>query len=380
MIRSLLHGRLAGLPTSLGAAAQQAVLANTRQGSITPVSDQLRLGVIGCGRIAQVAHLPAIAKAGSVELRTVCDTSPHLAKAMGERYGVTAHTDVPGLLGDRIDAVLVAVPDRFHAAVAMQALQAGKHVIVEKPIAESVEEAETLARLADVAGVQLQVASMQRFDPGVQYAAQAAAGLGAIRSVSGWYRVMSRLRPPTEATFFPPLVIDPAVRSRELEYKAAHRGEHLLATHGIHVFDLLRFLAGDYQVHSAILSHNGADYSWHALGRLEAGGALSIEVTASVHAEWSEGIDIYGDLGHLRLRCPFVFTRQASSIRIFDETSQMRSEPVFGKTDPYERQIEGFATAILSGQRAEPTAEDGIQALRVVEAIRKATAAAGPER
>jgi predicted dehydrogenase len=162
---------------------------------------------------------------------------------------------------------------------------------------------------------------------------------------------MSRLRPPIEATFFPPLVTDPAVRSRELEYKAAHRGKHLLATHGIHIFDLLRFLVGDYQVHSAVLSHNGIDYSWHALGRVETGGALSIEVTASVHAEWSEGIDIYGDLGHLRLRCPFVFTRQASSIRIFDEASQMRSEPVFGKTDPYERQIEGFATAILCGHR-----------------------------
>jgi predicted dehydrogenase len=342
--------------------------------SIKPVSDQLRLGVIGCGRIAQVAHLPAIAKAESAELCAVCDTSPRLAEAMAERYGVSAHPDVPSLLGDRIDAVLVAVPDRFHAPVVIQALQAGKHVIVEKPIAESIEEAEALAQLADAAGVELQVASMQRFDPGVQYAARAAASLGAIRSVSGWYRVMSRLRPPVEATFFPPLVIDPAVRSRELEYKAAHRGEHLLATHGIHIFDLLRFLVGDYQVHSAVLSQNGTDYSWHTLGRVETGGALSIEVTASVHAEWSEGIDIYGDLGHLRLRCPFVFTRQASSIRIFDEASQMRSEPVFGKTDPYERQIEGFATAILCGHRAEPTAEDGIKALRVVDAVRKATA------
>jgi predicted dehydrogenase len=362
------------LPTSFGAVAQHPSLANADRESVTPVSDQLRLGVIGCGRIAQVAHLPAVAKAESVELCAVCDTSPHLANAMAERYGVAAHVDVPGLLGDRIDAVLVAVPDRFHAPVVMQALQARKHVIVEKPIAESVEEAEELARLADAAGVELQVASMQRFDPGVQYAARATTSLGAIRSVSGWYRVMSRLRQPIEATYFPPLVIDPAVRSRELEYKAAHRGEHLLATHGIHIFDLLRFLVGDYQVHSAVLSQNGIDYSWHTVGRLAAGGALSIEVTASVHAEWSEGIDVYGDLGQIRLRCPFVFTRQASSIRIFDEASQVRSEPVFGKTDPYELQIEGFAKAILSGHRAEPTAEDGIQALRVVDAIRKATA------
>jgi predicted dehydrogenase len=336
------------------------------------VSDQLRLGVIGCGRIAQVAHLPAIAKAEAVELSAVCDASPHLATAMAERYGVTAHLDVPGLLGDRIDAVLVAVPDRFHAPVVMQALQAGKHVIVEKPMAESADEAAELAQLACAAGVELQVACMQRFDPGVQYAARSIASIGALRSVSGWYRVMSRLRPPIEATFFPPLVTDPVVRSRELEYKTAHRGEHLLATHGIHIFDLLRFLVGDYQVHSAVLSQNGVDFSWHALGGLADGGALSIEVTASVHAEWSEGIDLYGDLGHVRLRCPFVFTRQASRVRTFDEASQMRSEPIFGKTDPYQLQIEAFAAAILSGRQAEPTAEDGVQALRVVEAIRRA--------
>lgn len=338
------------------------------------MSDQVRLGVVGCGRISQVAHLPAIAKADGVELCAVCDTSPHLAKAMAERYDVWAHTDVASLLHDRIDAVLVAIPDRFHAAVARQAVQAGKHVLVEKPIAASIEEAEELGRLAGAAGAELQVASMQRFDPGVQYAAEATASLGPIRSVAGWYRVMSRLRAPTEASLFPPLVVDPAVRSRELEYKAAHRSDHLLATHGIHIFDLLRFLAGDYNVHSAVLSENGRDYSWHALGKYATGGALSIEVTASVHAEWSEGIDVYGDLGHVRLRCPFPFTRQASSVRVFDEASQLYTEPAFGDTDPYERQIEGFARAILSGHRVEPTADDGIQALRVVEAIRRASA------
>jgi predicted dehydrogenase len=336
------------------------------------VSDHIRLGVIGCGRIAQAAHLPAIAKADNVELTAVCDSSSTLANAMAHRYGAHALLDVADLLGAPTDAVLIAVPDRFHAPLAEQALRAGKHVIIEKPLAATIAQAQHLRDLAAAARLELQVASMKRFDPGVQYAAEAVARIGPLRSVAGWYRVMSRLREPIETTLFPPLVIDSAVRSRELEYKAIHRAEHLLATHGIHTFDLLRYLAGDYTIHSAVLSNDDRDYSWHALGRYRDGAALSLEVTASVHAEWSEGFDLYGDAGHIRLRCPFPFTKQPSSVRVFEEATQTYTEPVFGDSDPYERQLEAFARAILSGTRAEPTADDGIAALRIVDAVRDA--------
>ncbi|XVQ09629.1 Gfo/Idh/MocA family protein [Spirillospora sp. CA-255316] len=337
------------------------------------MAEHIRLGVIGCGRISQAAHLPAIAKAENVELKAVCDASTTLANAMALRYGAGAFSTVGDLLSTPVDAVLIAVPDRFHAEVAQQALRAGKHVIVEKPIAATVTEARQLRDLARSANLELQVASMKRFDPGVQYAVEAAAEIGPLRSVVGWYRVMSRLRAPIEATLFPPLVVDATVRTQELEYKAVHRVEHLLATHGIHTVDLLRYLAGDYTIHGAVLSHNERDYSWHALGRLRDGAALSLEVTASVHAEWSEGFDLYGDAGHVRLRCPFPFTRQPSSVRVFTEADQAYAEPVFGDSDPYERQIEAFARAVLLGASAAPTADDGIEALKVIDAIRDAT-------
>jgi predicted dehydrogenase len=343
-----------------------------------PEADQIRLGVVGCGRISQVAHLPAIAKAGSVELRAVCDASPQVATAMAERYGVSAHTETAALLNDDIDAVVVAVPDQAHAVVAREALLAGRHVLIEKPIAETITQAEELRELACSSGLQLQVASMKRYDPGVQYAAGAVRRLGSLRSVTGWYRVMARLRAPVEATLFPPLVVDPAIEAREAEYKTEHRSQHLLVTHGVHTFDLLRYLGGDYEITGAVLSDNGRDYSWHALGRYAGAAALSIEVTASVHAEWSEGFDLYGDLGHVRLRCPFPFTRQASSVRYFDEASQAYATPVFGDTDPYKRQVEAFAQAIMAGTPATPSAGDGIEALRVADAIRHAAQAAGP--
>lgn len=343
----------------------------------TQVPDLIQLGVVGCGRISQAAHLPAVVKAEGVALRAVCDNSPVLAEAMGARYGVPAHTRLEDLLVDDVDAVVIAIPDRFHANAARQALLAGKHVLVEKPIAATIEQAEQLRDLAQASGLALQVASMKRFDPGVQFAAGAVVALGPIRSITGWYRVMSGLRAPVEATHFPPLVVDPAVQVGELEYKAAHREEHLLATHGIHTFDLLRYLVGPYEVRAAVLSRNERDFSWHAVGMHGGGGALSIEVTASVHAEWSEGFDIYGDRGHIGLRCPFPFTRQASTVRVFDEDGSRYTVPVFGDSDPYERQLEAFARAIASGGTAEPDAQDGIHALRVVEAIRAAVEAGG---
>ncbi|MFD8381789.1 Gfo/Idh/MocA family protein [Streptomyces sp. NPDC059679] len=360
-----------GVPAAVPV-AQPAVESKPRGRPAHIVSEHIRLGVIGCGRISQAAHLPAIAKAENVELKAVCDASTTLANTMALRYGASAFYTANDLLGAPVDAVLIAVPDRFHAAVARQALQAGKHVIVEKPIATTVTESQELRDLARSAGLELQVANMKRFDPGVQYAAEAVAKIGPLRSVVGWCRVMSQLRAPIEATFFPPLVVDATAQAQELEYKAAHRAEHLLATHGIHTVDLLRYLAGDYAIHGAVLSHNERDYSWHALGRFPDGAALSLEVTASVHAEWSEGFDLYGDAGHIRLRCPFPFTRQPSSVRVFTEANQAYAEPVFGDSDPYERQIEAFARGVLLGKTTVPTADDGIEALKVIDAIRDA--------
>ncbi|MFZ0761531.1 MAG: hypothetical protein WAM69_16405 [Candidatus Sulfotelmatobacter sp.] len=73
--------------------------------------------------------------------------------------------------------------------------------------------------------------------------------------------------------------------------KKANREKHLLATLGVHIFDLLRFLVGEYTVRSAELATEGTDYSWHGFIRFATSGIGSFEVSASVHAEWSEGFE-----------------------------------------------------------------------------------------
>ena len=340
-----------------------------------PNSSVVKLGLVGCGRIAQAAHLPAIAKAQNVRLCGVCDESVTLSQQMARRYDVQPYLKLTDLLDADIDAVILAVPDRMHVPLAFAAIQSGKHILVEKPIATSAREAETLAAALSSSGIKLQVGNVKRFDPGIQFAAAVirSGRIGKILTVSSWYRVMSALRQPIEATLFPALVVDQNIRDREVSLKQTNRENHLLFTHGVHTFDLLRFLAGDFRICYAERAVVKTDYSWHVIARLETGGLVSCELTTNIHAEWSEGIDIYGSLGHMGIRLPFAFFRKAGSVRLFEESSSTYIVPVFGDTDPYKRQIEAFADAILNQRNTSPDIEDGISALRTLETVQALT-------
>jgi predicted dehydrogenase len=341
------------------------------------MTESVGIGVIGAGRIAQAAHLPALTKASGAHLVAVCDPSPALALEVGRRYDVPACLEVEELLADPdVEAVIVAVPDRLHLPLARQALDAGKHVLVEKPLAATVTDAEELASAAAASGLHLQVGAMKRYDPGVQYAAEAIRRIGPVVSASVWYRVMSALRPPTEATLFPALIIDEHVRAHELTYKA-DRESYLLTTHGAHVLDGLRYLLGDPVELSAQLARSGGDLSWHGLARLAQGGLAHFEITANVHAEWSEGADIYGELGHVRLRTHFPFSLRASDVEVFIESTSSSERPVFGDTNAYERQLEAFATAIREGLPDQPNAADGLSAVRLIAAVARSVREGG---
>jgi predicted dehydrogenase len=344
-----------------------------------PLRDHpLRLGVIGCGRIAQVAHLPALAKAETITLAGVSDRSPSLAKGVGARYGVPGFTEVSELLAQDIEAVLIAVPDRFHLPVGTEALTAGKHVLMEKPAASTSQQATELAQLAADRGLKVQIGAMRRHDPGINYARRAVAGIGPILSVSCWYRVHARLRPPTEATLFPYTVVDEDVRKHEAEFKA-DRQRYLLATHGAHVFDTLRYLAGDLAAVQARVAHVGLDFSWHGSSRLAGGGLVSFEISASVHSDYSEGFEIYGERGHVSVRSWFPFFRRASSVRVFTEEDTTWRSPEYGAADAYQRQAEAFAAAIRTDGATDPSADDGVQALRLIEAVTASAARSGAE-
>ena len=333
----------------------------------------VRLGVIGCGRIAQVAHLPAIAKEPSVRLVAVSDPSSVLATAVGARYGVPGHTDTADLLREDIDAVLIAVPDRFHRSVGAQALEAGKHVLVEKPAAIDSAEATELAQLAQARGLKLQVGAMRRHDPALRDAQQAVAGIGPILSASFWYRLPSVLRGSTEAALFPAVTVDEEVRSTETAHKA-DRETYLLRTHGAHVFDSVRYLLGDASAVRAELVRGDGDLHWQGSIATTSTAAAAFSITANVHSDYAEGVEIFGARGHIRIRSYFPFYRRASSVRIFDERGLQWRGTEYGAVDPYQRQLAAFAAAIAQDADTDPCGADGVAALQLIEATARSVA------
>ena len=109
---------------------------------------RLRVGVLGCGPIAQFAHLEACVKARNAELYAICDAAARSARAHGRRPTSRGriYADYDAMLADpEVEAVIVATSDAFHVPASIRALEAGKHVLCEKPIGVSVEEGEELA-------------------------------------------------------------------------------------------------------------------------------------------------------------------------------------------------------------------------------------------
>ncbi|KAB7665619.1 Gfo/Idh/MocA family protein [Bacillus sp. B1-b2] len=134
---------------------------------------KLKVGVIGCGSIAQHRHLPEYQWNEQVELVAVCDIHEGRVKEIAEKYQVKAYTEYEELLEDKeIEAVSVCTPNYLHAPISIAALKAGKHVLCEKPMATSKEEAEQMIEAAKASGKKLMIGHNQRFVKSHQKARQ----------------------------------------------------------------------------------------------------------------------------------------------------------------------------------------------------------------
>src|SRR5579884_4165352 len=151
---------------------------------------RLRIGVVGCGPIAQIAHLPALRKARNAELYAICDVAPDLLQKMTALHEPrVAYTDYDAMLADpEVEAVIVAVADAFHVPLCLKAIAAGKHVLVEKPLGTTVEECEDLRARVRNTGLVVQVGTNRRFDPGIAFARRfVREEMGALISLRAWY-------------------------------------------------------------------------------------------------------------------------------------------------------------------------------------------------
>ena len=133
---------------------------------------RIKIGVVGCGLIAQMMHLPHLRElADSYEVVALCDVSPATLKYVADHHDIRrCHSDYRDLLTEDLEAVAVLSADS-HGQVIVDALRAGKHVFTEKPMCYTVREADEILSAHAQAGTVCLVAYMKRYDPGVRYAA-----------------------------------------------------------------------------------------------------------------------------------------------------------------------------------------------------------------
>ena len=155
---------------------------------------RIRMGVIGCGLIGQMMHLPHLKELHELfEVVALCDVSPGTLKYVGDYSGVSRrHTDYRDLLKEPLDAVAVLSADS-HGAVIADSLKAGKHVFTEKPMCYTLGEADEILTVQKQAGTVCMVAYMKRYDPGFRYA------LPRIRDLKGLQTIHISVLHPSEA-------------------------------------------------------------------------------------------------------------------------------------------------------------------------------------
>lgn len=127
--------------------------------------EKVRIGVIGCGGIANWAHMPAYSKMDNVHIAALCDIKPEKAEKLAKQYGVAkTYTDYREMIAsEELDAVDICTPNYLHSPMAVYALEHGLNVFCEKPDAVSVAEAEKMSRAAERSGKLLMVMRNNRF-------------------------------------------------------------------------------------------------------------------------------------------------------------------------------------------------------------------------
>ncbi|MDQ8757427.1 Gfo/Idh/MocA family oxidoreductase [Sphingosinicella sp. LHD-64] len=191
-------------------------------------TSELRLGIIGLGR-GFMLTLPALAAHPAVRLAGAADPRAEALEAFGRDYGARTYGDHTALLADdAIDAVYIASPHQFHAEQAIAAARAGKHVLVEKPMATSHADCLAMAESAECAGVALIVGPSHGFDAPVHHAASIIAS-----------RTLGRVRMITALNY-----TDFLYRPRRPEELDGAKGGGVVYSQAAHQIDVVRRLAG----------------------------------------------------------------------------------------------------------------------------------------
>ena len=331
----------------------------------------MRIGVLGCGPIAQAAHLDACRRARNAELFAICDRAEDLVTRMAAIHEPRVkYHDYDAMLADpMVEAVIVATADQFHVAHARRALAAGKHVLVEKPLGVTVEEAEALAAAVRSTGLTLQVGTMKRFDPGIAFARRfVTEELGERLALKAWYGDSTYRYAMTDN--LQPLMAKSAGALRPSGDPKADRRRYFLLGHGSHLVDTARFLGGSLTAVRARQVERFGAFCWFIEVAFADGAVGHLDLTVAVRGDWYEGFHLTGEAGSVTGKTFNPWYLKSSEVDCFSTRDGQYHRVLGADAHVYRLQIEGFAATILDGATIlGADVDDGLAAVRALVAI-----------
>lgn len=334
-------------------------------------SKLLRIGVLGCGPISQIAHFEACRKARNAELYAICDLAPDLlAKMAAEHEPKVSYAKFEEMLANpKVDAVIIGVADQFHVPLARQAIAAGKHVLVEKPLGVSIEECEALRSELHGTKWVFQVGNNRRFDPGVAFAHRfIQEEMGRIMALKAWYYDSTFRYTMTDN--LQPIIRSSAQARRPGGNPKADKRRYFVLGHGSHLVDTARFLGGEIVAVQARLRADFGAYCWFVETEFANGALGHLDLIIPIRGDMEEGFQIFGEHGSAQGKVYLPWFHKSSQVECFSNKDRLYRRPLGEDAYTYKLQIEGFADTILHGKPQQGAGiSDGVAAMRAMVAI-----------
>lgn len=324
--------------------------------------EKLKVGVIGCGSIARRRHLLEYEANSNVEIIAVCDVVPERAEEMATQYNAKAFVDYKDLLAtEGLDAVSVCLPNYLHAPVSIDALNAGYHVLCEKPMAISKEEAEKMIEAAEKNDKKLMIGHNQRFVSSHQKAKELIDS-GAIGKIYSFRTTFGHPGPEAwsidgrESWFF----------DKEQAFIGA------LGDLGVHKSDLIRYLLGEITEVGAFVETNAKedteiDDNAVCIVKTENGVIGTITASWAYVAGGDNSTVIYGENAILRLENDPVYSlivQYKNGETVNYELDKIQTNEEDGQTNTHV--IDHFVDAIIHDKEPLINGEEGMKSLAVI--------------
>lgn len=318
-------------------------------------SASIKLAIVGCGRIAEQCHIPAALSASHVELVAVVDDNPdrldHVVGALGLSCLATTSR---AALAERVDAVVLPLPNHLHYPIASEFLNAGVHVLCEKPLATTTREARLLCELAESRSLVLAVGYTKRFEPNFELMKRLIdeAFLGRLDGFEFEYGSAGGWAP---------------VSSYNLRREGAGGG--VLMTNGCHLLD--RMVCWFGKPSSVTFSddwHGGVEANCSAVFGFESG--LTGEVRLSKTLPLRNRFRLYGERG-----CIEIENAQHGSVTFFParqrgvkhQITEHPAREALSDIEYFRLQIEDFAHAIHTGTQPRVSGREGLASVELIE-------------